>query len=286
MILDAAYPDSESHQEIILTSTLVGILFYVLLIIYQPFGTSQFEHTYKYLLLFPYAVMTSFSFCTVNLLSLQWKKKWTIGLELFKAFLILFLISIFAYLYNSLYLSEVQLSVENFLYMFAYTTALGIPVSSIYILARFIYLNNKDRSNEVRENYQHIEKTDNCIEEEDNLKLCIVSDYANFHQEMDVDDFILAEAADNYCILHFYEKGILKKEMVRISLTKLLDQVECDTIQKVHRSFIFNLRKVTKFKGNTAGYKISLENIDREVTVSRNYITPVIPLLKEFAVRP
>ena len=60
MILDAAYPDSESHQEIILTSTLVGILFYVLLIIYQPFGTSQFEHTYKYLLLFPYAVMTSF----------------------------------------------------------------------------------------------------------------------------------------------------------------------------------------------------------------------------------
>ena len=48
--------------------------------------------------------------------------------------------------------------------MFAYTAALGIPVSSIYILARFIYLNNKDRSNEVRENYQHIEKTDKCIE--------------------------------------------------------------------------------------------------------------------------
>lgn len=288
MILSASYPDSRSPKEIILTSSLVGISFYVLLIVYQPFGTSQFENTYKYLLLSPYAIITSFSFCIVNLLSMQWKKKWTIGLEILKVFLILLLISIFAYLYNSLFLSKVHLSLANFLYMFAYTSSLAIPVSSIYILARYIYLSNKSQFNDGGGNYENnnVTETDHCLETESNLKLCIVSEYSNFYKEIALEDFVFAEAADNYCVLHFYEKDILKNEMIRISLTKLLDQIQRDTIQKVHRSFIVNLKKVTKFKGNTSGYRITLKNIDKELTVSRNYIRSVVPILKGFAIRP
>ncbi len=75
MKLSTLYPESRSGKEIILTSSLVGILFYILLIVYQPFGTSQFEHTFKYLLLAPYAIITTFSFYIVNILSMQWKKK-------------------------------------------------------------------------------------------------------------------------------------------------------------------------------------------------------------------
>lgn len=291
MILRTQYPNNETNKEIILTSSIVGILLYLLLIIYQPFGTSQFEHSYKYLLLFPYAVITGFSFCCVNLLLLKQKREWTIGLELFNTFLILLLISSLSYLYNTLFLSKVNLSFENYLYMFAYTLALELPVAAIYILARYIYLNNKNKpfKNTIISSNRSVIKSENYIEiNESNLKqkLRIVSDYANFSLEIQQEDFVFAESADNYCILYFYNNDILQKEMIRISLTKLLNQIQTDTIKKVHRSFIVNLKKVTKFKGNTSGYKISIENIEKKLTISRNYIDSILPVLENLAVHP
>lgn len=291
MILRTQYPNSETNKEIILTSSIVGVLLYLLLIIYQPFGTSQFEHSYKYLLLFPYAIISAFSFCCVNLLVSKQKRKWTIDSEMFKTFFILLLISSLSYLYNTLFLSKVHLSFENYLYMFAYTLALGLPVSAIYILARYIYLNNKNKpfENTIISDNKSVIKSENYIEiNKSNLKqkLCIVSENANFSLEIQQEDFVFAESADNYCILHFYNNDILQKEIIRISLTKLLNQVQTDDIKKVHRSFIVNLKKVTKFKGNTSGYKISIENIEKELTISRNYIDSILPVLKTLAVHP
>jgi len=288
MKLSTLYPESRSGKEIILTSSLVGILFYILLIVYQPFGTSQFEHTFKYLLLAPYAIITTFSFYIVNILSMQWKKKWTTGREILKIFFILFIISIFAYFYNTLFLSRVRLSFENFLYMFAYSAAIGTPVSCIYILAKYIYLSNNSQFNEEEGNLENdnIADTDHCLEIERSLKLCIISENSNIFMEIAVEDFVFAEAADNYCVLHFYENNILKNEIIRISLTKLLDQIQRDNIRKVHSSLIVNLKKVIKFKGNTSGYSITLENMNKELRVSRNYIGSVAPLLKKFAIRP
>lgn len=288
MKLSTLYPESRSGKEIILTSSLVGILFYILLIVYQPFGTSQFEHTFKYLLLAPYAIITTFSFYIVNILSMQWKKKWKTGREILKIFLILFIISILAYFYNTLFLSRVRLSFENFLYMFAYSVAIGTPVSCIYILAKYIYLSNNSQFNEEAGNLENdnIANTDHCLAIERSLKLSIISENSNIFMEIAVEDFVFAEAADNYCVLHFYENDILKNEIIRISLTKLLDQIQRDNIRKVHRSLIVNLKKVIKFKGNTSGYSITLENMNKELRVSRNYIGSVAPLLKKFAIRP
>lgn len=291
MTLTTQYPNNETNKETILTSSIVGILLYLLLIIYQPFGTNQFEHSYKYLLLFPYAIICGVSFYGVNALIFKKKKEWTIGLELFKITLILVLISIVSYFYNTLFLSKVNLSFENYLYMFAYTLALGLPVAVIYTLARYIYLNNKNISfkNPITSDNQSELKYKNTIEVNESnskRKLFIVSDYANFCLGIQPEDFLFAESADNYCILHFYNNGVLQKEMIRISLKKLLDQIQTDNIKKVHRSFVVNLEKVTKFKGNTSGYKISIDNIDKKLTISRNYIDSVLPLLKNLAVHP
>lgn len=288
MILKTVYPNSETKKEIIVTSSIVGIVLYLLLIIYQPFGTSQFEHTYKYLLLFPYAVISALSFSSVDLLLTQQKKNWTIGEELLKVLLILLLISTLSYLYNSLFLSKVNLSFENYLYMFAYTSALGLPVCALYIMARYIYHTKKNFSPEVdpTSNNQFEILTNKFIENKPLTRLRVVADYADVCLEIEQDDFVYAEAADNYCLLHFYEKDILKKEIIRISLTKLLISIQSDTIKKVHRSYVVNLKKVTKYKGNASGYKISLENIEKELTVSRNYIDLVVPFLKNFVPRP
>lgn len=87
-------------------------------------------------------------------------------------------------------------------------------------------------------------------------------------------------------MIYFYKNEILQKQMIRISLSKLLDQIETDAIKKVHRFYIVNLKKVTKFKGNSSGYRISIKNIEKELKISRKYIDLTVPVLKNFAVRP
>jgi hypothetical protein len=288
-MLKVYYPNNENRSLIIITSITVGLLLYLLLIIYQPFGTSQFEHRYKYLLLFPYALLASFAFSTVNLAARKIKRDWTVGLELFKMFLIFLFMSGLFYFYNSLFLSKVKLSFENFLYMFWYTTALGFPIAIIYMMSRYIFLHKKYKPVDITippSNEPIVAKVDEVEVADLPTPLRISADYGNWQLDMKPDDFVYAEAVDNYCFIHYYRNGSIQKEIIRISLTKLLNQVQTEAIQRVHRSFIVNLRKVTRFKGNASGYKLSLENVDNEVMVSRSYTERIAPVLKAFVVRP
>lgn len=288
MILKLQYPNRESKKEILIASSIVGLLLYVFLILYQPFGTHELKSSYKYLLLFPYAIITSFSFCTVNLALRHQKLKWTIGSELLKTLWIFLLISTCSYFYNTLFLSKVHLSFENYLYMCAYTVALGFPVAVIYLLARYIYHHQYHPAGaSIESNEKLVHKTDQAtVDNGGSATLCIAADYGNLTIKIKEEDFIYATSADNYCVLHFYDNGMLKQEMIRISLTRLLNQIQTDAIKQVHRSCIVNLKKVNRFKGNASGYQLSMDNMEIELSLSRNYIQSVIPVLKNFAVRP
>lgn len=268
---------------------MAGVLSYLLLIIYQPFGTSQFEHPYKNLLLFPYAIATTFSLCSINLLWRRRKGDWTIGLELLKILLVFLSTSILSCLYNTFFVSKIDLALENFLSMFVYTSALGLPVSAIYLLGRYIYLGrtNKPAAADNTINNEPSFAAAPAIDIKDSdTELHIVSDNGNFHLHLKQEDFVYAEAVDNYCFIHFYRHGIIHKEIIRISLTRLSDQLQTDAVKRVHRSFIVNLEKVRKYKGNASGYKLSLSDVDTELMVSRKYIDSIIPLLKSLVDRP
>lgn len=283
------FPNNETLQEVLLTSSLAGLSVYILLIIYQPYGTSNFEHSYKYTLLFPYAVIGFLSFCSFALLFKK-NKKWTLVYEIFKSILILLMASVLSYFYNALFLSRVSLSFENYLHMLFYTAALFFPVIIVFILGRYIYFIrqiNKNTRTLLNQNGSELVvleqgyKTSNVSN-----PLRIISEYGNYNLEIPETDFIYAEAADNYCIIFFYKNNIPEKKMIRISLSKLLQQVQTGIIQQTHRSFIVNLSKVIKFKGNSSGYKLSLDNFEKELTISRNFIPVILPILKDLTIRP
>ena len=289
MILNFFYPNSETTKEIIITSSMAGALSYLLLVIYQPFGTSQFEHPYKNLLLFPYAIVTALSVFFINLLFRRKKGHWTIGSELAKILLVLLATSVLSCLYNTFFVSKISLDFKNFLSMFLYTSALGAPVSAIYFLGRYIYLNKKNKraTNHNRIDNRHAVIATSAIDVEDRHSgLLIVAEYGNFSLQMKQEDFVYAEAVGNYCFVHFYKNGMIQKEMLRISLAKLFVQLQTDQVKRVHRSFIVNLGKVRKYKGNASGYKIQLHDVDRELVISRTYVDSVVPFLKSFVVRP
>lgn len=283
------FPNSETPQEVLFTSSLAGLSVYILLIIYQPYGTNDFENSYKYILLLPYAVISFLSFCSFALLFRK-NKKWTLIHEICKSILTLLTASVLSYFYNALFLSKVHLSFENYLYMLVYTAALFFPVIIVFILGRYIFFTrqvNQNTANVFNQNDSQSVVLEQNHETSNVFKpLRIISEYGNYNLEIPHTDFIYAEAADNYCMIYFYKNNIPEKEMIRISLSKLLQQVQTDVIQQTHRSFIVNLSKVIRFKGNSAGYKMSLDNFEHQLTISRNFIPVILPILKELTTRP
>ncbi|MDR6464147.1 LytTR family DNA-binding domain-containing protein [Chryseobacterium sediminis] len=267
------YPKSESFKEIFVSSLGAGILVYLFLIIFQPFGTETFHHPYKFLLLFPYCLIFGTVFFIANLMTSRFSN-WNIGAELSKIIFILFLGSILSYFYNSLFLSHVQLDLGNYFYMLLYSLAVGIPISIIYILSRYIYLKNI-HENTARNISQHLPVFAPKLQENilqisaQNIELSINENY-----------FLCVQSMENYCTFYFLENNIVKKLLVRISLSNALQQIETNSIKKCHRSYIVNLEKVKNLKGNAQGYKLLLPEIDFEIPVSRSFISTIIPQLQ------
>lgn len=268
------YPKSESFKEIVVSSLGAGILVYLFLIIFQPFGTENFQHPYKFLLLFPYCIIFGTAFFIVNLMTFRFIN-WNMVAELLKIIFILFIGSILSYFYNSLFLSHVKLDLGNYFYMFLYSLAVGIPISIIYILSRYIYLKNI-HENTARDISQHLPVAVPKLQQ-NLLKISA----QNTELIISENNFLCVQSMENYCTFYFLENNILKKVLVRISLSSALQQIENGSVKKCHRSYIVNLTKVKNLKGNAQGYKLILPEIDFEIPVSRSFIPSIIPQLQQ-----
>lgn len=271
-----SYPKSESYKEILVSSIVAGLLIYIFLIVFQPFGTENFHHKYKYLVLFPYSVIFGTAFFAADFIIIRYKD-WNIGSELLKVTGILFLASILSYFYNTLFISHVTLSFGNYLYMFLYCLALGIPISTIYILSRYIYLKRTHEKTALQVSQQLTDK-DNPVATTIRKTLNISAN--NTDLKISEEHFICAQSMENYCSIFFLENGQLKKLLIRISLSNLLNQIQTDSIQRCHRSYIINLNQVKSLKGNAQGYRLFLSEIDFEIPVSRSFISLIIPKLR------
>lgn len=200
---------------------------------------------------------------------------WNIGAEFLKIVIILFIGSVLSYFYNSLFLSHVKLELGNFFYMFLYSLAVGIPISIIYVLSRYIYLKNI-YENSARDISQHITVPTTELRQNP-LKISTQST----ELIIDENNFLCIQAMENYCIFYFLENNNVKKILIRISLTNALMQIETNFIKKCHRSYIVNLGRVKSLKGNAQGYKLILTEIDFEIPVSRTFISSIIPQIQQ-----
>ncbi|MGE8290941.1 MAG: LytTR family transcriptional regulator DNA-binding domain-containing protein [Sphingobacterium sp.] len=115
-------------------ASLLGLSCYLFLIIFQPFGTYNFEDTSKYLLLAGYGGIFAFSYLLASFV-LSGGNEWTIRKELVRMLLVYVSASILNFLYNSSVVSQVPMQWVNLLYMGLYTLSLYVPIGLIYFLA-------------------------------------------------------------------------------------------------------------------------------------------------------
>jgi hypothetical protein len=97
------------------------------------------------------------------------------------------------------------------------------------------------------------------------------------------DELIYITTADNYALIYYLNKGILKKQMLRRTLTNVENDLK-DTPQYVrcHRAFIVNMDRVCGVEGNSKGKKLKIDVPDAvKIPVGRNYLEVIDQRLKE-----
>ena len=99
------------------------------------------------------------------------------------------------------------------------------------------------------------------------------SDYKNDNLLIKSDALILVKSANNYIEVYYESNSIVKKQLIRSSLTKAEELIkEFDNIFKCHRTFIINIKHIKEIHGNSQGYQLYFENIDFPVLISQKYI--------------
>lgn len=119
----------------------------------------------------------------------------------------------------------------------------------------------------------------NIPENEDSIKLQFDGKEASLN--LAIKDLLCFEANDNYTAIYYLRDGKVKKELYRITLKKIEDQVKgYGQIIRCHKSYIINVGMVSKVTGNAQGYKLQMTGVEVLIPVSRSFPKSMISNLK------
>ncbi|MBL3659024.1 LytTR family DNA-binding domain-containing protein [Fulvivirga sediminis] len=152
----------------------------------------------------------------------------------------------------------------------------GILFFLILLPLNFIRLNNRHIRNAQRINaLSDFSKSDKSSEVFVETKL--KSESLHF----DIRNFLFARADGNYIEIFIEQHGLVKKNILRMTIKDLESNLASFyNIVKTHRSYIVNINHINEVSGNAQGYKLTINNSDQVVPVSRAMIDHFNTLLK------
>ncbi len=95
------------------------------------------------------------------------------------------------------------------------------------------------------------------------------------------EQFLFAEAADNYTDIVFVDNHIVKRALIENTIRQLSEINSSKFIIKTHRNYLVNLAKVKSVSGNAQGFRLGFENLDESVPLSERMASRIELLLKQ-----
>jgi len=269
--LQQPYPLFENRWRIIVSISLFIALF---ILVFQPFGISNYTGEYKHLFESGYGVVTLIvliiDLFVFPLFLEEWfiSQKWTVLKQMIWQFWILFSIGLGNFLYSSIFLQFTNGFHAFLIYQF-YTLVVGIlPILILTILHQNSLLSeNLKLANEMNGNLTGF----NVLHVPDE-KVRISAENNKDKIEINQSDFIYIGSTGNYIQVFYLVKNELKSVLLRNTLKQIEEQVkDCPAIIKCHRAFLVNKDKILRVKGNSQGLRLVLKDTSDEIPVSRNY---------------
>lgn len=100
--------------------------------------------------------------------------------------------------------------------------------------------------------------------------------------QVQMENLICIEAADNYCKFQYMQEGQRKTKIVRTSMKAVEELLEgLHDFHRCHRSFIINAHYIQKLEGPSQAQRLVLKHLDDPIPVSRSFNPQSIPQIAE-----
>jgi hypothetical protein len=285
--LNKPYPHSRDTQKNILASLLIGVFVAFFLVIFQPFGISQWEDESKFIKLIGYGMVSCLIPIILNALfalfpAKQIEDNWKIWMEISNIALIVICIAAGNVIYSEI-IGLGRVSWRSYLDFIAITFAIGIFPIAFGVIRRhnrFLKLNLQTAS-EINNILDRNPVVGNAASEQ-MKRVVFVAENEKDRFEVEPHQLLYIASADNYSEIFYLADGKAQKTLLRGSLKRWEEQlIPFPYLVRCHRAFIVNLENVKHMEGNAAGYKLNISSIGKQVPVSRNYSAIVTAKLKK-----
>jgi len=275
--LKQPFPKAENKWKVILLISLFVSLF---LIIFQPFDINLYRDSNKLLVLSGYGLVTFF-ILIFDMIILEKifntfynEQNWKIWKEFISLIWVIFTIG----LGNAIFTSFIfgfyfETGIRFYVQFQVITLVVGIIPITILIITKQKYLLSKHLNSakylnkSLDEGKKHSNKSQFIRFLANNEKDFI---------EFDINNFLYIESSGNYVELYYSEDDKILRKTFRSTLKRSLDFfADTHEIIQCHRAFIVNTSKIINAKGNSQGLRLSIENSDTEVPVSRGFVNDV-----------
>lgn len=265
------YPRSgRNTRRWLLTSAGAGLFVAFFLIVFQPFGASEYHDPRKYLHLGGFGLVTfvclGLTGLTIPAMFKSWfaEQTWTVWREILWNIAIIVPIAFGNMLYSNWIFGG---GFGNILPWLGITAAVGIIPSTVITLINYTRLLRKYATVDLRVEMHEPETTALPLPQ----TITFTAENEKDTLTVAVEALLLIESADNYSEVVFLQNEKATKTLLRGSLSRFEEQAHHPDLVRCHRSYIVNLRQVEGISGNAQGYRLQLKNHPSPIPVARRY---------------
>jgi DNA-binding LytR/AlgR family response regulator len=287
-ILLQPFPSQKNLKQTVAMGFIAGLFVFAVFYFIKPFGLDSFSNARVALIGLQYALVTISISLAITLLmpflfpSLFNEKHWKVWHEILFLLALILAIALGNVLLTR-YVFKANINVAFAITIIKYTLAIGITPILLSVLLKQQSLLSKysKEAKQIEEILiaQPIEvkkEIDKKIEEQPTQETATTSTIkikgANATEKLELspNQFLYAEASDNYTTIHYIENELPQKALFRLTIKNLEAQTNMqETLFRCHKSFLVNLTQVAHISGNAQGYKLHLQNSTVEIPVSR-----------------
>lgn len=257
---------------------VTGIFISLFMAGFEPFGLHRLQLDHKKLILAGYGLVTFvILFFDIVILPKLFRKifnekYWNIGKHIVYFLFIIFTIGFANLIYSGFTFNFSPLSFSRFFYFELLTLFIGIiPIGFIILWKHNQFLKrNLQSANELS---SQLGQPPFHGGTQGSLFLEFHSSNAKNKIKINKDQLLFIESEGNYCNIYYLEENKVRKSVLRTTLKRIEHSIpENSGLFKSHRAFIINPEKVAKIEGNAQGYRLVFSQINKEASVSRQYI--------------
>ncbi len=235
----------------------LGLMTVAITLLFEPFGTDQYEHPYRTLMLSGYALCTIVPVLVFHALD-RWvyrfqQARWFLANELVSRPLMVLAAVTCNWWYSHRVINDIALSRRAWwFYLLEISTPYLLVLLPLAVLAALVLAWRWP------EPPPDAKKTWLLEGENQGEILRLV-----------FQDFIYAEAQQNYVAIHFLKDGQAELRLFRTTLSELERQLP--QAVRVHRSYLVNPQRIEQLQGNARKRRLSLSGVDHDIPVSPSF---------------